>query len=120
MSLKIEYISIMAQAQKMLGISGVERFTGFVGQMAQMDPSVLDKIKSDKIIDSYGDMTSVPTSILRTDEEVQAMRDQRANAQAQQQKMQQMQMAASAAKDLGQTSTAPDTALGSILGQGVI
>ncbi len=118
MKLKVEYISIMAQAQKMLGIGGVERFTSFVGQMAGMDPSILDKIKADQIVDVYGDMVSIPSSIIRTDEEVESLRGERA-AQAQaQQKMAMMAQAATAAKDLSQTSLDPDTALGSMLSQG--
>lgn len=117
MDLKIEYISIMAQAQKMLGVSGVERFTGFVGQMASFDPSVLDKIKADQIADVYGDMLSIPPSIIRTDEEVQALRNERAQAQQKQEQMAAIQQATVAAKNLGQTPIEDDNALGAILQQ---
>ena len=119
--LKVEYISIMAQAQKLVGIGGVERFTGFVGQMAAVNPEVLDKIDVDQIVDVYGDMTSVPPSIIRTDEMVAEIR---AGRQQQQQAMQQAEMlktGASAAKDLSQAKLDEDSALDALLtsqGQG--
>ena len=37
----IEYVSVMAQAQKLAGIGNIERFLGFVGQTAQLDPCLL-------------------------------------------------------------------------------
>lgn len=111
MDLKVEYISIMAQAQKLVGLSGIERFAGFAGQMAAIDPSVLDKLNGDQLIDVYADITSVPPSIVRTDEEVEGMRASRARAQQQQQQMQMLQPAARAAKDLSQTDVESTSAL---------
>ena len=106
--LKVEYISIMAQAQKTIGVSSVERFVGFVGQMAGFDPSVADKLDTNKIIDNYGDMVSVDPNMVRTDEEVEAIRQQRAQAQAQQQQAQSLKDSASAAKDLSQAQIGND------------
>lgn len=37
-ALKIEYVSIMAQAQKLISIGSVDRFSGFVGQLMQIAP----------------------------------------------------------------------------------
>lgn len=111
MSLKVEYISIMAQAQKMMGISGVERFSGFVSQLAEFDPGVLDKIKADQIVDVYADMTSVPSNIVRTDEETAVIREQRAQAQAQAQKMAMMQQSAETAQTLSDTPVGDQSAL---------
>lgn len=117
MDLKVEYISIMAQAQKMLGIGSLERFSGFVGQIAQFDPSVLKKVKAHQVIDKYADMVSVPPSILRTDEEVEAIEAQEQKAMQAQQQMQMMQAGAGVAKDLSQAQIGDDqNALSSILG----
>lgn len=117
MTLKVEYVSIMAQAQKLIGITGVDRFTGFVAQMAQVDPTVLDKIKADKVVDVYADMTSVPPSIIRTDEEVTAIRDQRVQAQQAQAAAQQAQVMAQTAQTMSQTPIGQDgdTALNAML-----
>lgn len=115
MDLKVEYISIMAQAQKLVGVGAVERFTGFVGQIAQVNPEVLDKIDSDQIIDVYGDITSVPSSIIRTDEAVAEIRAARAQQQQQQQQMAMMREGAGAAKDLSQAKLTDDSALSALL-----
>ena len=112
--LKVEYISIMAQAQKMIGISGVERFTGFVGQLAAVNPQVLDKIDFDQAVDVYADMTSIPPSMVKTDDDVEGIRGQRAQAEAQAQKMAMIQQGAAAAKDLSAAKTDEDNALTSI------
>lgn len=106
--LKVEYISIMAQAQKTIGVSSVERFVGFVGQMAGFDPTVADKLDTNKIIDKYGDMVSVDPNMVRTDEEVEQIRQQRAQAQQQQQQAQSLKDSASAAKDLSQAQIGND------------
>lgn len=112
--LKVEYISIMAQAQKMIGIGGVERFTGFVGQLAAVNPQVLDKIDFDQAVDIYADMTSIPPSLVKTDDDVEGVRAQRAQAEAQAQKMAMIQQGAVAAKDLAAADTEGENALTSI------
>jgi hypothetical protein len=47
MPLKIEYISLVAQAQKMVNISSIERMTAFVGNLAGVFPEVADKFDAD-------------------------------------------------------------------------
>lgn len=109
--LKVEYISIMAQAQKLVGLGGIERFVNFAGQIAGAAPTVLDKIDGDQIIDYYGDLTSIPPGIVRSDDDANAIREQRAQAQAEAQKMQQAQEAAKAVKELSQADTGGENAL---------
>lgn len=103
--LKVEYTSIMAQAQKLAGLSGVERFTGFAGNLVAQEPALADKIDGDQLIDIYADLTSVPQGIVRSDDDVAAIRAQRAEAQAQQIQMQQANEAAQTAKTLSETDT---------------
>lgn len=113
MPLRVEYTSIMAQAQKLLGIAGVERFAGFVGQIVNVtkDMSALDKVDIDEMIDKYGDMTAIPPGIVRDQEKVQAIRDQRAQAQQAQAQAEKAQMAADAAKKLSEADLSGDNAL---------
>lgn len=109
--LKIEYQSIMAQAQKLIGIASVERFTGFASQIVAANPETLDKIDLDKIIEVYGDITGVPPGIVRSSDEVASIRGAR---EAARQKMAQQEQAiagAKAAKDLSQAKTDDDNAL---------
>lgn len=111
--LKVDYISIMAQAQKIAGIGNIERFAGFVGNVmtATQDASVMDKIDLDQMIDVYADMTSVPPGIVRADEAVAEMRQSRQAAQQQAQRAAQVQQTARSAKDLSQADTGGDNAL---------
>lgn len=115
--LKVEYVSIMAQAQKLVGIAGIERFTGFVGQVAQANPAVLDKINADQMIDVYGDIVSVSPTIIRTDEEVEQIRSQRQQQQQAVMRAQMMQASAGVAKDLSQADMEGDNALTRMMGQ---
>ncbi|WP_421930049.1 portal protein [Nitratireductor rhodophyticola] len=81
--LKIEYVSMLAQAQKAVATGSIERGMAFVGQMASIKPEVLDKVDADEAADVYFDMIGVQPSILVPDEEVKKLRDQRAKKQAQ-------------------------------------
>ena len=81
--LKIEYISILAQAQKAVATGAMERFSGFVGQMAAVKPDVLDKWDADETADQYADALGVPPSIVVSDDKVKAIREGRAAKQKQ-------------------------------------
>lgn len=116
-SLKVEYISIMAQAQKLVGISTVERFVGFAGQVASVNPETLDKIDADQMIDVYGDMLSIQPGIIRSDEDVAKIRGERAKQQQAQNEAAMAREIAGSAKDLSQADTSGDNALTAIMRQ---
>lgn len=83
--LKIEYTSILAQAMKASGTSGIERTAGFVAQLATVfGPSALDKFDADQAVDEYSERTGAPASIVRDDDAVLAIRQGRAAQEAQQ------------------------------------
>lgn len=109
--LKVEYISIMAQAQKMVATSGLERFVGFVGNLAAAKPDIADKLDFDQVVDEYSDMLGVPPKIVRPDEEVAKIREGRAQAIAAQQRAEQLQQVAQGAKLLSETDMGNDSAL---------
>lgn len=114
-NLKVEYISMMAQAQKMVGISGIERFAGFVGQVAPVDPRVLNKVNAPKLVDVYADFTSIPPEIVRSDDEVAQIEAQQQKAAEAQKKMEMISQGATAAKDLSQASIGNDSVLTELL-----
>src|SRR5699024_4326222 len=70
MDLKVEYVSILAQAQKALGVAGIERAIGFAGNLAGINPDVVDKVDFDQAVDEYAVMLGVPPTIIRSDEQV--------------------------------------------------
>ncbi len=113
--LRVEYQSILAQAQKMVGIQGIDRLVGFVGNVAQAKPEVLDKMDAERAVSAYADALGTPPDLLKSDEDVEAMRQQRAEQAAQQQALAAAQQAGQAAKDMGDASTQEGTALGDLL-----
>ncbi len=118
--LKVEYISIMAQAQKLIGVANMQQFFGFVGNLSQLKgPQVLDKVDFDEAIDAFASMQGIPPTIIVAEDQVQASRAAAAKAE-QAQKMQQSMPAiaqgATAAKTLSETPIGNTTALQRLLG----
>lgn len=116
--LRVEYISPMAQAQKLISLGSVTGFAGFAGNIAAINPQSLDKVDTDQILDVYGEMVSLPPKILRSDEEVAAIREQRAEAQRQAQLAEALAQGASAAKDLSQADLSGESVLSNIANAG--
>lgn len=110
--INIEFVSLLAQAQKAVAVSSIEDMTMFTAQMAQLDPSALDKLNIYAVIDARADALGVPPVFIRTDEEAAVIAQARAQQQQQQQQMAQMAQMASVAKDAG---SAADTRLPEML-----
>ena len=81
MDLNVEFISVLAQAQRAVATQGMDRLLGTVSQMAAVKPDVLDKLNFDQIVDEYGDAYGVSPKIILPDSAVAALRQQRAQAQ---------------------------------------
>jgi hypothetical protein len=107
--LKIEFISVLAQAQKAVGLQSLDRLIGTVGAVAQAsgDQSVWDKIDRDQLIDEYSERLAVDASVIVADEKVVFIRAERVK----QQRLAQMAAMAQPAKDAAQAvKTLGDTA----------
>ncbi|HGN0091172.1 TPA: portal protein [Morganella morganii] len=118
MHLKVEYISVMAQAQKAIGVSSIERFIGFTSGIGQFSPDALDKINVDETIDAYAASIGVPPSVVATNEQVAQIRENRAQQQAMAQQMQMAQAAVGGAQALGNTPMDDNSALAALAGGG--
>lgn len=119
MDLKIEYVSVMAEAQKLINLKSVERFTQHAANLAAINPAALDKLDIDQMMDVYGELTGIPPGLVKPDDQVAAEREERAKAQAQQQRMNSLQQGAATMKDAAQAAaTAPEGALEAALGGG--
>lgn len=118
MQLKVEYISVMAQAQKAIGVSSIERFIGLTSGIGQFKPDALDKINVDETIDAYAASIGVPPSVVATNEQVAQIREQRAQKQAMAQQMQMAQAAVGGAQALGNTPMDDNSALAALAGGG--
>lgn len=113
--LKVEYISIMAQAQKALGVGSLERLVGGVAQAAQLNQLGVKKVNVDQWIDVYAEHLGVAPSVIRSDDEVAAIEEQEAQAQARMEQAQMIQAGAGVAKDLSQSSLEGNTALSELV-----
>ena len=117
--LTVEFVSMLAQAQRAIGTNSMDRFVAQIGAIAQMKPDVLDKFNSDKWADLYPDMLGVSPQIIMSDDQVQQLRDARAKAQAAQQQAQMQQQQSQTTKNLAQSPTnkAQPNALQDIMNQ---
>ncbi|EFN8259557.1 hypothetical protein EB651_10500 [Escherichia coli] len=111
MPLKVEYISVMAQAQKSIGLSSLASTVNFIGQLAQAKPEALDKLNVDQAIDAFADMSGVSPTVIVPQEQVEQARQQRAQQQQQQQMMAMGMAAAQGAKTLSEAKTSDPSVL---------
>jgi hypothetical protein len=114
--LKVEYVSIMAQAQKLVGLGAHERFMGIVGQVASFNPDVLKKVDVNTFIDEVGEITSVAPGIVRPTDVVEAEKAAEKQAMQQQMQMEQLGQAAQAANQLASADVDGENALTAIAG----
>ena len=118
--LDIEYEGPLARAQRTVELTAQDRVVGFVaglttGMIAAGVPpaqaaAAWDVLKVDKMIRDRAEITGVRSDSLASDEEVRAIREARAQAQAQQQQMNQVSQMAEAAGKAAPALTAIDQA----------
>lgn len=115
--LKVEYISLLAQAQKLVTGKAIESTLGMMGVVAQLDPQARHVINYDETMREYAYITGFPPEALNDDDMVQQLR---AGELAQQQRAAQLEQAgaeAQIAQQLGNTPTRDGTALDSLQNQ---
>jgi hypothetical protein len=87
--LQVEFISMLAQAQKAVATGAIERFWQFGGQIAALKPEAADRLDPDGTMEAYADMTGIPSGVMVDRKQAAAIRQQRAKQQAQQAALQQ-------------------------------
>jgi len=115
--LRPEYISILAQAAKVSMMNSLERYLGFVVNMAQVnqDPALLKMLNAERAIRIYGDYVAIDPTIVPSEMEFEQIRQVEAQKQAQAQQMQQMQAEAQTSKDLSQAKIGEGSMLDTLL-----
>lgn len=109
--LSVEFVSMLAQAQRAIATNGIDRFVGNLGQIAAFKPDVLDKFNADEWADAYSDMLGVDPTLIVPDDQVAILRQQRAQAQQQAAMNEQMAQRAAAVRDLASADTSGRNAL---------
>ena len=92
--IEIEYVSPLAKAQKSTELQSIMRAVEILGSLANVAP-VFDYVNFDNLVKHLADIVGVPQKILKSQNQVNAERQQ---AQQQQQEMQQMQQLQQVAK----------------------
>ena len=108
-TLDVSYQSPMAQMLEQSGAVATAQFMEQIAPLIKISPDIMDKIDVDQMIDELAQRMGVPASIIRSDETVAAIRQQRAEAQAA------AMMAAEQAAKLGNVKT-QGTVAGAVLG----
>lgn len=115
--LKLEFVSVLAAAQRATAMAGVDRLISSAASIAaaKQDPSVWDTINTDAAIAKAASYLGVDPEIARGDEEIAQIRDARAQAQAAQAKAAQAQQAAETAKTLASAPMNSENALTNVV-----
>ena len=87
---RIRYESPLARAQRSNEMQAMQNMLAVLGPVAEQFPEVLDIVDPDKIARKIAETSGVSEEIMRTDREVQKIREQRAQQQAEMAKRQQM------------------------------
>lgn len=102
----VEFVSMLAQAQRAVQITGMDRWLVGLSQVASLgQQQVLDKLDGDAFADEYADSLGVSPKLIRPDDQVAAIRKGRAKEQARQAQAAQNADLAKAASELGRVPT---------------
>lgn len=93
---EVKFVGRLVQSQRQSEVNNIVNAMTIAGQIAQFKPEVLDKINGDRAVEQVFNITGVSTDLLNSDDEVRALRQARAEAQAQNDQM-------TAAQSLAQT-----------------
>lgn len=113
--LRVEYVSILAQAQKMVAVGGLERLTGFAAEISTVWPEARHKVDPLQVVDEYAESMGVNPRVVRADDEaseiIAAEQEQMAAAQAQESASSLVQTA----KTASETDVSGDNALSTLM-----
>lgn len=103
---RIEYLSAAAKAQTGVKAVAMKRYAENLLPFASVDPDILLTLNMDEYARHLAEYGSVPRKVLRSKEEVQAIKDQRAQAQAMQQAAETANVATQGLKNVAQAQQA--------------
>ena len=100
--LEIEFVSTLAQAQKVQKIAAMERFSTFTINLANtLDPMLRGKINGSKMVDDYADFSNIDPSQINPTEYVEQMRIVQEQKQQQQEQLAAIQQGTEMIKNMG-------------------
>jgi len=118
MEMKVEYISLLAQAQQAVAASTIERTLSFAGNLSGVFPEIVDIVDADHALREYSEILGNDPKIILSQDIVDAKRQARQEEAQQQQQMAQVGQAAQSAKVLSEADTQNPNALTALLQSG--
>jgi hypothetical protein len=109
--LSVEYVSVMAQAQKMTAIMAIQETVQFAGMVGTLDPRALKKVNGLEALNAFSDAIGAPPKLLKPDEQVAAEAAAEQQAQQNAQALAAAQQAAETGKTLADTQVTDPSAL---------
>ncbi len=100
----------------MVGTTAIQQVLGFVGNIGAADPSAYDNVDFDQAIRIYAEMTGIPPKIIRSEEVMAAIREQKSKQQQAAAMTQTLPAAADGAKTLSETKLGQNSALDALIG----
>ena len=112
MELSVEFVSMLAQAQRAIGTNSVDRYVANLGAVASFKPDVLDKFDADQWADKYADMLGVDPNLIVGNDQVAIVRENRAKLETQRAQMEQVKQMSEVGRNLGTVDTGDGTNAG--------
>jgi hypothetical protein len=116
MEINVEFVSMLAQAQRAVATNGVDRFVANLGSMASFKPDVLDKFDSDKWADEYSEMLGISPELIVPGEQVALIRQERSKQALAAQRSAMLNQTADTASKLAGANTGGQNALTDVMG----
>ena len=113
--LGVEYISILAQAQRMVAVGGIERLTDYTMNLATMYPEARHKVNPNQLVDDYAEAMGVNPNTVRSNADVDVIVQQELQAAQAAQAQETAAQTAQTAKTASETNTTGDNALNVML-----
>jgi hypothetical protein len=113
--LEIVYTSPAAQAQYASDIGNIAGFLQDITPLAQNDPTLMDNINDNNLVDEYARRRNIPRSVVRSKKEVAQIREERAAQESQQQQVAAAPELAGAMKDVASAKATDPEGIGQLL-----
>ena len=115
--LRVEFVSLLAQAQKLVGINAADQYLALTLKASAAWPEALDTLNVDHLLDNYAESLGLPVNLTRSSEERQQLRDARAEAAQAQVLTEAVQKGVGMVRELAQSPLeSPDGKQGTVLG----
>ena len=115
--LRVEFVSLLAQAQKLVGINAADQYLALTLKASAAWPEALDTLNVDHLLDNYAESLGLPVNLTRSSEERQQLRAARAEAAQAQTLTEAVQKGVGMVRELAQSPLeSPDGKQGTVLG----